>query len=311
MGNNSNMKKIGLFALAIFLGNVVFSQQDAMYSHYAFNTLAVNPGYAGSREVITITGLHRSQWVGFEGAPITQTVTFHSPVITEELGIGLSFVNDKIGPIKMTSFYLDLSYRFKLNRYTKFAIGLKGGGSLFQGDLAKLNTTQNNDGVFTNINSTFLPNVGIGLYLSNKKWYAGLSVPRLLENDFIANATSSLNRERRHYFIIAGFITKLNRRIKLKPTTYIKATANAPIEADLTAMFIFNDVLELGLMGRTGDAVGVLFGYNFSTQFRVGYSFDWSFTNETGVYNLGSHELIIRYDIINLEHGKIHSPRYF
>lgn len=293
------------------MGSAAFSQQDAMFTHYAFNTLAANPAYAGSRDVITVTGLHRSQWVGFDGAPTTQTLTLHSPAFTEAVGLGLSIVNDKIGPVQMTSLYGDLSYRIKLTNKTKLAFGLKGGGNLMQGDIATLKTDQAGDGAFQNISSKFLPNFGAGIYLSNEKWYAGVSAPKLLENSFLENSTGVLDGERRHFFLIAGFVARLSQNVKLKPTTFVKATEAAPIEADLTAMFIFNDKFELGVMGRTGDALGVLLGYNFNPQLRLGYSFDWSFQNTTGKYNVGSHEVMVRYDILNLEKGKIRSPRYF
>lgn len=306
------MKKLIIILTAFLIGNAVFSQQDAMYTHYSFNTLAVNPGYAGSRDVITVTGLHRSQWVGFDGAPITQTLTLHSPIFTEAIGIGLSLVNDKIGPIKQTSFYADLSYRISLTKRTKLAFGLKGGGNLLQGDLASLETTTANDQAFINVQNRFMPNAGVGVYLSNEKWYMGVSAPKLLENGLTAtNTAGGLNKESRHYFFIAGFVTKLSNSIKLKPTTFVKATEAAPLEADITAMFIFQDKLELGIMGRTGDAVGALIGFNFTPQFRAGYSFDWSFENTTGLYNAGSHEIMLRYDIINVEKDKIRSPRYF
>lgn len=309
---NKVMKKLTLIFTTLLVSCIGYSQQDAMYTHYSFNTLAVNPAYAGSRDVITVTGLHRSQWVGFDGAPTTQTLTIHSPIFTESLGFGASLVNDKIGPIKQTSFYIDLSYKINLSSKTKLSFGLKGGGNLMQGDLNNLETTTANDNAFVNIENQFMPNAGIGLYLFNENWYFGISSPRVLENSLtLSNTVNTLNKEKRHYFFIAGYITKLTNTLKFKPTTYIKATEAAPLEADITAMLIFQDKLELGLMARTGDAVGALIGFNFNSQFRAGYSFDWSFQNTTGLYNSGSHEIMLRYDIVNLKKDKIRSPRYF
>lgn len=304
-------KRVIIIAVTLLSGFAVLGQQDAMYTHYAFNTLGVNPAYAGSRDVITVTALHRSQWIGFDGAPVTQTLTLHSPIFNEAIGTGLSIINDKIGPINMTSLYGDLSYRFKLTEKTKLAFGLKGGGNLMQGDIASLETTQAGDGAFQNISSKFLPNFGGGLYLSSERWYLGIGVPKFLENGFITNSTGVAVGEKRHYFFIAGTLFDIASGVKLKPTAFVKATQAAPLEADLTAMFIIRDKLELGLMGRTGDALGALIGYNFTNQIRVGYSFDWSFENTTAVYNAGSHEVIVRYDILNTKPGKIRSPRYF
>ena len=215
------MRKLIIIAISLLAFSNVISQQDAMYTHYAFNTLAINPGYAGSRDVVTVTALHRSQWVGFDGAPVTQTLTLHSPIFTESLGIGLSLVNDKIGPIKQTSFYADLSYRINLTKKTKLAFGLKGGGNLLQGDLASLETITGNDQAFTSIQNKFMPNAGAGIYLSNEKWYMGVSAPKLIENGLVAtNTVGSLNKESRHYFFIAGMVTKLSNSVKFKPTTF-------------------------------------------------------------------------------------------
>ncbi len=304
------MKTIKIISAVFLLSTAAFAQQDAMYTHYAFNTLNVNPGYAGSRGVTTATLLHRSQWVGFEGAPTTQTFTLHSPVFRESFGAGLSVINDKIGPINTTSFYLDLSYTLKLTTQAKLAFGLKGGGNFIQNSLNNV-TTQNTDPSFFGIGNSFNPNIGAGAYLYKERWYVGLSAPRFIENSFTSNGTGGVEGEKRHFFLIGGYITKLTHKIQFKPTAFVKATESAPIEADLTAMFVFNQKLELGVMGRTGDALGFLVGYNFTDQLRAGYSFDFSFVNTTIKYNAGSHEVMLRYDLINPNKYKIHSPRYF
>lgn len=294
----------------MFLIGQLTAQQDAMYTHYSFNTLAVNPAYAGSRDVTTITGLHRSQWVGFEGAPVTQTLTLHSPVFRENIGVGLSIINDNIGPINVFSIYGDLAFRFNVTKQTRISLGVKGGGSLLQGRLSEVNL-KSSDFKFGNYQSNFLPNFGSGIYVDNRNWYVGISAPKLLENIFENNLVSSLDGEDRHYYLIGGFITKLSRTVKFRPTFFLKAAESAPLEGDLTAMFVIQEKLELGAMIRTGDGFGALIGYNFTPQMRAGYSFDWSIVNLTGVHNAGSHEIMLRYDIIPLEKKNIHSPRYF
>ena len=296
--------------IIVCCGLQMVAQQDAMYTHYSFNTLAVNPGYAGSRDVTTVTGLHRSQWVGFDGAPVTQTLTLHSPVYRENIGLGLSLINDNIGPINVFSIYADLAFRFNVTSKTRISLGVKGGGSLLQGRLSEVNL-QSADFKFANLQSNFLPNFGTGIYVDNRNWYVGLSAPKLLENIFSNNLVSSLDGEDRHYYLIGGLITRINRNVKFRPTAYIKAAESAPIEGDLTALFVIREKLELGGMIRTGDGFGALIGYNFSPQMRVGYSFDWSLVNLTGVHNAGSHEVMMRYDIITVEKKNIHSPRYF
>lgn len=309
------MKKLVLIITTVFLGLTSTAQQDAMFTHYSFNTLGVNPGYAGSRDALTVTALHRSQWVNFPGAPITQTLTAHMPLADDKMGLGLSFLNDRIGPTRNSSIYIDFAYKIKVGDKGKLAFGLKGGTSIMSNELADLNTDQAGDQTFAaNIQSRLLPNFGFGLYYTLPRFYAGISTPRLLENNFNSGTTSgSVASEARHYFFIAGGFIDLIKggKLSLKPTTYVKMTVGAPIEVDLTALFYFKNKFWLGPMFRTGDAAGILAGMNITQQFSFGYSFDWSFGNSTGKYNAGSHELMLRYDFVFGKNAKVLSPRYF
>lgn len=305
------MKKLILISLISCLAFVLKAQQDAQFTHYAFNTLAVNPAYAGSRDALTVTGLHRSQWVGFEGAPITQTFTLHSPVANDRLGLGLSVLNDKIGPLNNTSIFADFAYRLPVSEKGTLAFGLKVGLNAFRADLTSLDTDQAGDQSFaSDISNGIAPNFGFGLYYHTDTWYVGASTPKLVENDFESDG-SDVSREQRHYWFIAGTVFPIAENIKLKPTTFIQITQGAPIVLDLSGMFIFQEKLELGAMLRIDDAVGVLAGYNINPQLRVGYSFDYSFNNTTFRYNGGSHEIMVRYDFIFKSNKKIISPRYF
>jgi len=282
------MKKLITILLVIISGYNVQAQQDAMFTHYMYNTLAVNPAYAGSRDALTITGLHRSQWVGFDGAPITQTLTAHTPIFSENIGLGLSVINDKIGSNNTTSLYADFSYRIKVSKKAFFSFGLKGGMNMVNDNLTSLNLHEQNDIAFlNNVQSKLLPNFGFGVYYYSDKFYAGISIPKLLENNFANNTisgTTNLASEKRHYFLIAGTVFNINENIKFKPTTFVKITNGAPVEGDLTASFIFNEKFWLGAMFRTGDALGLLAGLNITNQMALGYSFDWSYTNTTKYY---------------------------
>lgn len=309
------LKKLTAIVVLAFSSQAMFAQQDAMFTHYMYNTLAVNPGYAGSRDALTVTALHRSQWVNFDGAPTTQTLTLHSPLLNNKLGIGLSAVHDEIGPVKNTSAYVDFAYILKTGEKSKLAFGLKGGINWMQASLNNISLDQSGDVAFQdNINSKLLPNFGFGMYYYRPRFYAGISTPKLLENNFKTNTTSgttSIASEKRHYFFIAGGVVKLSNSVELKPTTFVKVTTGAPVEADVTASFIFNKRLLVGGMFRTGDALGVLVGFNITEQFHAGYSFDWSYGNKTFKYNQGSHEIMLTYDFIFGDKQKVRSPRYF
>lgn len=311
-----NTLKIGVFSYLFFCSTALFSQQSPMFTHYMFNTLSVNPAYAGSRDALTVTALHRSQWVQFKGAPMSQTVTLHSPVVNKNIGIGLSLSNDKIGIVNTTSAFFSFAYKLQLNPNSKLSLGLSGGINLIQANLSSLSLDNQNDPAFqSNIKNKSLGNFGFGMYYSRARFYTGISVPNLLQNDYngssLSNGTASIGIERRHYFLIAGALINLTDFVSFRPTTLIKMTEAAPVQLDLTTTFIFHKHYSLGAMYRSGDAIGILLGLNVSPEFYLGYSYGWSFGNRTSTYNSGSHEVVLRYDFIHASKRQIHSPRYF
>ncbi len=305
------------FVLVLVLGALsIKAQQMPMYTHYMYNTLMVNPAYAGSRDALTVTALNRKQWVSFEGAPLTQTLSMHAPIRSKHVGLGLSVMNDKIGPTNNISAFVDFAFIMKLTEKSKLALGLSGGVNVFTADLNSLELNEENDPAFMHdIDNSILPNFGFGAYYSREKFYAGVSVPNLIENSYSNIDHSAENtligKERRHYFFIAGAIFDLSPNLAIKPTTLVKVTAAAPVQADLTCSFIIMQKFLFGAMYRTGDAVGILAGLSITDQFYFGYSFDWSYGVKTGEYNNGSHELILRYDFIFNSNKQIHSSRYF
>jgi type IX secretion system PorP/SprF family membrane protein len=302
--------------LVIGLGSLTAeAQQNPMFTHYMYNTLVVNPGYAGSREALTVTALNRAQWVDFDGAPRTQTLTMHTPLRNEHIGVGLSLMNDKIGPSNNTAVNAHFAYRMKLTSKAKLALGLTGGADINQAKINNLNTDQQGDPVFqNNLRNHATPNVGFGAYYSRERFYTGLSVPNLLQNSYSetnTNGNTLVSKQQRHYFFIAGAVFNLSHDVAFKPTTLVKVTAAAPAQADFTATFVLMRKLHVGAMIRTGDAYGALVGLNLTDQFYLGYSFDKSYGLNTFRYNQGSHEIVLRYDFIFASKKQIHSPRHF
>ena len=259
----------------LFLSMLYFgaqAQQDPMYTHYMYNTLSINPAYAGSRDALTVTALHRSQWVDFQGAPSTQTLTLHSPVGNKHIGLGLAVSNDRIGPINNTGLSGSFAYMIHLNEKSKLALGVSGGVNILQANLSALELDNQNDVAFQeNIRNRVKPSFGMGFYYSRERFYAGVSVPNLVENDYYSatqtNGIVSVSRQRRHYFFIAGAVFNLTNNLAFKPTTLVKVAAGAPIQADVTASFIIMKRFLLGAMYRTGDAFGALGGFYISLQF--------------------------------------------
>ncbi len=309
------MKNKLIFFCFVFTGFSLQAQQEAAYTHYMYNTLAVNPAYAGSRNALTLTALGRFQWVGFDGAPMTQTFTAHAPIARENIGLGISFVNDKIGPTNNAGVSADFAYRMKVSKKARLSFGLKAGINNFSAGLSNLTLNQQNDVSFSDGGrSRMLPNIGAGIYFQAERFYVGASTPKLLENrlnTLNSASVSSFGTEKRHLYFISGVILQLNPLLQLKPTISARMTPGAPAQADVTANFIINRKVTLGAMYRTGDAIGALLGININEQMMFGYSFDWSAYNRTGNFNAGSHEVMLRYDFIFKEEKRIVSPRYF
>lgn len=306
------MKKIIHTLLPLLLlANFSKAQQDPMFTHYMYNTLWLNPAYAGSREMLTMTGIHRSQWVGFDGAPQDQTFTLHSPLMNGKLGLGMTLMSDRIGPTRSSVAALDFAYHLKLSEKSKLSFGLKGLLNIYNNNLSALTLDQGNDASFAQNVQSVLPNVGTGVYYYRERFYLGLSTPKLLENQFTASGSAPASKEQRHFFMIMGGVMDLTSTLKLKPTMFIKATNGAPIQGDFTASLLIKDKFSVGAMYRTGDGAGALIGYNITPQLLLGYSYDWSLANTSGKYNSGSHELMLRYDLIYKSKGNITSPRYF
>ncbi len=298
-----------LFLLGAVSGRVR-AQQDPLYSQYMFNTLAFNPGYAGSADVFTVMALTRHQWVGFEGAPSTQTLTLHSPLPVGGLALGGTVLHDRVGPVRQTGAFLDVAYRIRTGAHTRLAFGLKGGVNLFQADLAGLSTVET-DPSAASISSKMLPNFGFGIFWHAPRWYVGLSAPKLLENTLTEaqSAVVTTAKEDRHYFLLGGAVFDLGHDVKLKPSVMLRAVAGAPLSLDVNLNLLLRERIWLGGMYRLGNAFGVMAQYRFNEQLSAGYAFDLT-TTRVGAYNAGTHEVMLSYDL-QFTKGRTISPRYF
>lgn len=284
------------------------AQQDPMYSQYMFNTLAFNPGYAGSANVFTVMALTRHQWLGFAGAPATQTLSVHSPLPGNKLAVGGNLIHDVAGPAKQNSAFLDVAYRIRTGERTRLAFGLAGGVNLYQADIASLSTVEV-EPHNANISGKVLPNFGFGLFWHAPDFYLGLSVPKMLENEIGEDGLVVTNREFRHYYLMAGYVLPLNNDLMFKPEAMVRMVEGAPLSIDVNANFLLREKIWLGAMYRVGNAFGVMAQYQVNQQLKLGYAFDMT-TTALGAYNAGTHELMIGYDM-RFNKGRTISPRYF
>ncbi len=299
--------KISFFVVFSCLSHSINAQQDPQFTQYFDNALFVNPAYAGSTGMLTATTIHREQWVGFDGRPSSTTLSLHSPLSYESVGLGLTAVRDQIGPLNQTMFYGDFSYSFKLSKKSKLAFGLKGGLNIISANTSELQTTQSDDpNLLQNIQNKINPNFGTGIYYHNPSFFIGAATPKIIEQSIDGSET---NKERRHYFVIAGGIIKINEYWKIRPTSQLKLTVSAPISIDLSLTAIYRDKFYIGSMYRLNAAFGSYAQYQFNKQFRIGLATDFS-TTAIRNYNYGTFEILVSYDFAFNRNG-IRSPRYF
>ena len=300
--------KILIFALMLTCYSG-FAQQDAQYTQYMYNTININPAYAGSRGVMSVFGLHRTQWVGLDGAPTTNTFSFNTPINNSNLGVGFSLVNDRIGPTSDNTISADISYTVKMNEVYKLSFGVKASGNIFNLDTDKLDPAQANDPNLQNFNNEFSPNFGAGVYLHSDKLYLGLSVPNFLQDSKYNDNEVAVFQERMNFYFIGGYVFDVSQSIKFKPAVLTKMVTGAPLQVDASANFLFFDKFMLGGAYRWDAAVSALAGFQVTDGLFIGYSYDME-TTQLRRYNSGSHEVFLRFELFN-KVSKMVSPRFF
>ncbi len=293
----------------ILVGATSVAQQDAQYTQYMYNTINFNPAYAGSRGALSIFGLHRSQWVGLDGAPTTNTFSIHSPIRNSNLGFGLSFINDKIGPTSENQISADISYSLNISNKWLMSFGIKGTANLFNLDVSKLNPETPLDPSLQDLNNYFTPNLGAGIYIHSDKAYFGFSIPNFFETTRYADQTQSVSKQRMNYYIMGGYVFDINPSIKFKPAFLSKIAEGTPLQIDLSGNFLFYEKIVLGGAWRWNAAWSAMAGYQITDGLFIGYAFDQETTN-LARFNSGSHEVFLRFELFQ-KAERIISPRFF
>lgn len=340
MKNFTNLKnRLAALLLvgALSVSYQTFAQQEAMFSQYMFNTLAINPAYAGSRDVLSLTALGRYQWVGVEGAPKTFTFSMDTPIKNEKMGLGLQVTRDEVGLQKNTGVYATYSYRIKVGPRSTLSFGVQGGATNVRWALSDAQNLSNpNDYVFLGANdqNNILPNVGGGIYLSNDKGYIGISCPQIMQNAISkftpVDGKSSVGKTQRHYFAMMGFVMGKG-SFKIKPSTMVRYTQGAPLGFDGNVNFWIKDKISFGVSGRISqfqtmgqdsknlfDAAIGMMELQLTPQFKLGYAYDFTANklndeSKTGLsrfLSIPTHEVLLRYEF-GFGKNKILTPRYF
>jgi type IX secretion system PorP/SprF family membrane protein len=301
------MKRLTL--LFMFFSIVCSAQQDAQFTQYMYNTISINPAYAGSRGVLSVFGLYRTQWIGLDGAPETSAFSINTPLNSSKLGLGVSLVNDKIGPTNENTLSADLSYSIPTSETFKLSFGIKATANIFNLDFNKLSYEDQDDPQFQDLDNKFTPNIGAGVYWHSDRAYLGLSVPNFIETNRYDDNDTAIFKDKINYYLIAGYVFDLNYDIRFKPALLTKMVQGAPLQVDVSGNFMFYDKFTVGLAYRWSASVSAMAGFQVSDGLYIGYGYDHETTN-LRKYNSGSHEIFLRFEFFN-KYNKMISPRFF
>lgn len=307
------MKKFILIMLGILAGGQVRAQQDPMLSQYMFNGLFLNPAYAGSHKYWSSTMTYRKQWVGMSGAPETAIAAVDGPIGGRNMGLGVSFMYDKIGVSMHNKITANYAYQIRTSTNSKLALGVSASLSQFNGRLEDLVIWDQGDQVFSqNINGKYIPSFGVGAYYFAERYYVGISIPTLFayQNDYNFNFDlSKASFLRRHYLLTGGYVFTCSPTVKIKPSVLLKYVAHAPLEADINFAVYYKNMISAGVSYRTNDAVVFMVEYQANSFFRIGYAYDLT-TTALSRYSNGTHEIMLGIDF-GKDLVKVKTPRYF
>ncbi|WP_400071684.1 type IX secretion system membrane protein PorP/SprF [Zobellia russellii] len=299
--------KIVMLCYLVFNMSRIYGQQPPQYTQYMYNTAALNSGYS-SRGILEATLLHRSQWVGIDGAPETQSFSVQGR-LRERVGIGLTAINDNIGAANNLDVNGTFSYEIPTGYFTKLSLGINAGIDVLKVDWSKGTYQDGLDPIFAENVNKLRPVFGAGAYFHSDRWYVGVSTHNFLNSQIYNDNEIEVTDRKSQYYVMAGYVMDLSDNLKFKPAILTKHVAGAPITVDVSGNFLIKETLALGLAYRYDDAVSALVGLHISKSFFLGYAYDYSITGLES-YNDGSHEIILKYNLFDAKKRAL-SPRFF
>ena len=291
-------KNIYTIILMLIIPVIGFTQQLPQFTQYMYNTISINPAYAGSREIMVVNVLNRNQWVGVNGAPVTQTISTHTSIPNTKFGVGLSVISDKLGYESTTYAYADVSYTINLNQYEeyKLAFGIKFGASKYDLDNNLMNDPSSSADPFIGlVNFKWSPNIGAGVYFRGESFYLGFSSPKLI--NYTNSSIDYVSLDRVNYYFNGGYLFDVNNNLKLKPTFLLKYTDGAPISMDISTLLFINEKLWLGGSYRLFDSFGGIVNFKLFEGLSLGYAYDYV-TSDLNSFSSGSHEVMLNYEFV-------------
>ncbi|HHH49721.1 MAG TPA: type IX secretion system membrane protein PorP/SprF [Saprospiraceae bacterium] len=316
------MNKMLIILFLLSINFYCHAQQEQQYTQFMYNKLSINPGYAGSKGVPCLTAVFRKQWIGLDGAPETQVLSFQGLSKNKKIGLGINFNRNLIGISERWTAEGNYAYRIKTGDVT-LAIGIQAslryyGANFSDRRLVSITPLQADGAIELGSQTKYLPNFGMGFYLDNKNFYLGFSVPRLLKNDLDFNELGAIpSSEIRHINAMAGFTINLSNEAILYPQLLIKYASNVPLSADINLNILLGNIITVGATYRTGrssassgESLDFILGGQISDRIFLGFSYDMTLS-ELKAYNQGGVEALVQYCFTKRSPVEFINPRYF
>lgn len=291
---------------------MLYGQRQVQYNHFIGNQGLLNPAYTGTRESLSGIAVLRNQWMGIEGAPVTQALNIHSPIGDTPLGLGLSFSNESMGAHNNVDMYGAAAYKLDITRDLKLSLGLQLGFNSYSWHQSEIQTSDMTDNALYG-SSNFSFNSGVGAYLYSPKYFIGFSIPEFFTNIYDRNSTefnSSLNMRNVYYYLYGGYVFEVNDQLAIKPSLLSRTVYGAPLQLDWTCSALLYQTVWAGITYKSSKEMVLLLEYVISNSFTLRYSFDYPFTDLNQVKNYGSHEIGLQFDFV-FDKPVMRSIRYF
>lgn len=306
MRGKTAIKTIAIAAF-FFLATGVVAQQHMQFTQYMFNTLVINPAYAGAEGPLSITLINRSQWAGIKNSPTTQTLSINSLLKRKHVGLGLNLINDKIGAHKNLYGLFNYSYHLKTGKYSALSLGLMAGFHNRKTDFTSLVGSTNDPTLNASYINHLSLELGAGIYFRSKRFHAGLSSPTVLPQKVRLNDTLVYKHSANNVFFYSRITYPLNRELEAMPSVLIKYFSNVPMSFDVNLNFIYRKVLLWGLSYRNKESVGLILKAHVTSMLQFGYAYDYPISTVSKISN-GSHELMVNY-LFKPARKKFNRPR--
>ena len=303
------------FLVLVLVVTTATAQQLPVQSQFMFSKMLINPAVKDTAEESVIWLKHRSQWVGFEDAPLTQLAGYHHEIKHHNMVVGGYLFNDRYGPIRNIGLNGTYSYHIALNeRDLKLGLGLGLGiyQFLLDGDLIRLHDPDDDIVSEGNRGNTWVPDGSFGAYLYDKKFYVSLSILHLLRNKILPFKTSDIYANlaaRHHYYIMAGYRFDMGEKQALKPNILFDYTEGNIPHANIGVIWEYQGFMNFGLAYSTLDAVVLSTKFIIKDRFILAYSYD-AIVSKMRSYNSGSHEVMLGYRLNAPKNLKMSVPSY-